>query len=248
MPLTITRRGVAAGVLVLVIAAVCVRLGFWQLDRLEQRRADNATLTRTLSRPVQSLDSVAARKLAADPESFLNRRVTISGSYIPGAEILLRGRARNGRPGVHLVAPFHIQSTDAAILVNRGWLPAPDAASADPRPYAATGQLEISGIVKPIEAHDEEPVPAELDVNGTKVSTFQRLDTRLLQSRSPHRLLPVVFQQLTDPEPTAPPYPVEIPELDEGPHLGYAFQWFSFAVIAVVGFLVMVLRRGSQGS
>jgi cytochrome oxidase assembly protein ShyY1 len=31
--------------------------------------------------------------------------------------------------------------------------------------------------------------------------------------------------------------------MDEGPHFGYAIQWFSFAIIAIVGWTALLLRR-----
>ncbi len=232
-----------AGVFVLLVAIVCVRLGFWQLSRLEERRAQNAAISGAISSPILRLDGADAKALLRDPTDFLHRRVTISGSYIPGGAVILRGRAREGRPGVHLITPLVIENTDARILVNRGWLPAPDAASVDPHPYALPGSTEVTGIILPNEGAGEDPVPAVLEVDGRPVMTYQRLDFELMENRTGEPLLPVILQQLSDPDPTAPPSAVALPALDEGPHLSYALQWFSFAIIAVVGFAIMVLRQ-----
>lgn len=232
----------------LLVAAVCVRLGFWQLSRLEERRVQNSEIAGALASPIRTLDANGLQDLLSDPSALLNRRVTISGTFISDAAVILRGRAREGRPGVHLITPLQIEGTDAAILVNRGWLPSPDAASVDPRPHAISGQTQVTGIILPIEAEDEDPMPAVLEVDGQSVSTYQRIDLALLEERAGEPLLPAVLQQLNDDRPSEPPHPVALPSLDEGPHFSYAIQWFSFAVIALVGYAVMVLRRRPQKS
>jgi len=72
------------------------------------------------------------------------------------------------------------------------------------------------------------------------------IDPARLRAQFPYPLLPVQLQAL--PARNDPTYPVRLdaPVLDEGPHFSYAVQWFSFAVIAVVGWLAMILRRGDS--
>ena len=236
--------GIAAGIGVVLIAAVCVRLGFWQLHRLDERRAENAVLSAALAAPQIDLRGAILDSVLADPGRYRFRRARVEGNYDSAATFLLRGRARRGAPGVHLVAPLKLAGEGGTILVNRGWLPSPDAATADPRPYASTGSTVVEGILHPLGAAAGDPSPVMLRVDGTVVPSYQRLDWATFRSALAGDLLPVYLQRIT-PEGTPETLPATdpIPSTDNGPHLGYAFQWFSFAAIAVIGFGVVVTRK-----
>ena len=106
----------------LAAAALFVRLGFWQLDRLEQRRARNTLLASRLG---------AAPAPWSDTTAIRYRRVTLSGVADYDREIVLVGRSRGGSPGVNLVTPVRRRGSDTAVLVNRGWVYSPDGTRVD---------------------------------------------------------------------------------------------------------------------
>jgi surfeit locus 1 family protein len=70
----------------------------------------------------------------------------------------------------------------------------------------------------------------------------RRITRRAVSSRIPHPLAPYYLVQTGD---TATSHPVrrEMPVLDEGPHRGYAVQWFAFAAIALAGAVAVVWRE-----
>lgn len=240
-----TLRGVLAVIFVLAVAAVCVRLGFWQLDRLEQRRERNAAIRAAGALPPLRLDSATLREVAADPGRFVHRRVVVRGSYDPTHQVVLRGRAHEGRPGVHLAAPLRVPGADVAVLVNRGWVPAPDAATVPPGSFAEPGPRTVQGVLQPVPSTADRGSPSAAPAGGAP--TYRRLDLDALRGRVPYPLLPLYVEQR--PGPGDPEYPRRVPppEVGEGPHLGYAVQWFSFAAIALVGLGVLLLRaRGRE--
>jgi surfeit locus 1 family protein len=238
-----------AAVMVLLIAGVCVRLGFWQLDRLEQRRERNAALRESLALPPLELDADALEAVLRDPERFRFRRVRLRGEYVPEAEVVLRGRSLRGRPGVHLLTPLRVEGTRWAVLVDRGWTASPDALTVDPLPLQEPGPREVEGLLTLFPPGVEERHPLERRAGERMVVSIQRLDPSFIQGRLAAPLLPGAYvQQLPG---AGAPEGVErlpMPEMTEGPHLGYAVQWFSFAAIAVGGLLVLVIRprRGSR--
>lgn len=235
-------RGVLATLLALAVAAGCVRLGVWQLDRLELRRARNAELEAALALPVLELrDSLA--ELFRAPERYLNRRVRVRGRYDSSREVVLRGRVDEGRPGVHLVTPLLVAG-DTAVMVNRGWVPAADAATVDPGPYREAGDREVEALVMAAPPSGDGD-PARASGAGARI-TFARLPIDSLRRADSLPLLPVFLQQLPGETDDALPRRPPPPSLDEGPHLGYAVQWFSFAAIALVG-LGFVAFRASRG-
>ncbi|HSL10567.1 MAG TPA: SURF1 family protein [Actinomycetota bacterium] len=223
-------------VVAVVVAAVCVRLGFWQLDRLEQRRAFNERIGAALaSEPVP----LATALDAADP-TF--RRVTVEGSWDSAHEVILFGRSLQGRPGNHVLTPL-TYADDRAVLVDRGWVPsdvgeAPVTGAA----AAATGQVTVEGVVLPSDGDGAAaPSPATLP------DQVRTVDVGALDAAIPASLVPDVYVLLERQAPRGePPIPAPLPEVTEGPHLGYAIQWFTFAAVALVGYGVLARRLGRE--
>jgi surfeit locus 1 family protein len=237
----LTPRGVLAAIFVLLVAGTCVRLGFWQLDRLEQRRARNAAIRAAGDLPPLRLDS-AAPALSADPRALAWRRAEAAGRYHHAGDMVLRGRARGGRPGVHLVSPL-VLADGRVVMVNRGWVPAPDASTADVRPLRTTGPVRVSGALLPLPSDPDCGLPVPGGPGGAD-TTWRRVDLAVARARSPGPLVPLLLQELpSGGEEGAAPAPEPLPALSQGNHLSYAVQWFSFAAIAVIGFLIVAFRR-----
>ncbi|MGH7553095.1 MAG: SURF1 family protein [Longimicrobiales bacterium] len=235
-PLSITVSGVLGTLLVLFVAVVCVRLGFWQLDRLEQRRARNAAMASRLEEPVIPLAS------SADTAGLMFRRVHVRGELDHTRSIVYPGRSHRGSPGVHLLTPL-LLGDGSAVLVNRGWVASADGASID-LAVLSLDALEGDGIVLPLPGADRKTASAAGPASGAFQRVWFLVDPVALQRQFPYRLASVEVRLLPDSSVTPPPLRVPPPALDEGPHMGYALQWFSFAAIALIGWVTMVLRRG----
>jgi surfeit locus 1 family protein len=135
-----------------IVAAVCVRLGVWQLDRLAERKARNAIIEAAFRETPVPVDQGTGERF---------RRVTASGRWDYARETTLVGRSRNGSPGVHVVTPMALDDGRAEILVNRGWLYSPDARTADLTRWHEGDRGEIIGYV-------DEP-PASLQRMGSSI-------------------------------------------------------------------------------
>jgi surfeit locus 1 family protein len=206
----VQRRDVTLGVIAILVATACVLLGRWQLNRLGQRRARNATLAARLALPPLAV----GRNVSAD--SARQRRVVARGVYDFAAERTWPGRSFQGTPGVALVTPLRL-SDGSAVLVDRGWAPSPDAFHVDHTLYREPDTATVTGIALV-------PPRGRGDVAVTGFLPF----VIQLESADPARGLPRRW----------PP-----PTFDNGPHLSYAIQWFSFALIALVGTAVLI-RKG----
>ena len=203
------RRDVVAVVSAVLVAAVCVRLGIWQLDRLAQRRARNAALAARLALPPLTVTS------STPADSARERRVVAHGVYDFAAERTWVGRSFQGTPGVALITPLRL-ADGAAVLVDRGWAPSPDAFHVDHTLYGEPDTATVTGIAL---------IPPR---GGGDVSVAG--------------FLPFVIQLETRDPAAGLPRRWPLPALDNGPHLSYAIQWFSFAVIALVGTAVLIRR------
>lgn len=227
----LTRRQWVFTALFVIVAGACVRLGFWQLDRLSQRRATNACIeARMAEQPVRLTGAVAG---AVDLEYH---RVVVRGEFDPTHSIGLANRARNDEPGVHLVTPLRMDGTDLAVLVDRGWIPASDSARSAWAKYDVRGMVEITGIAR---ASSPEPAWSILadptrGPGATPLDSWRVLNIANVQTQIPYTIAPVAIEMTGDPKPGSP---VPDPDIDltDGPHLSYAVQWFSFAAIALIG-------------
>ncbi|HEY8311623.1 MAG TPA: SURF1 family protein, partial [Gemmatimonadaceae bacterium] len=90
-------------------------LGFWQLRRLAQRRAQNAEVVARLADR-----AIPVRALTHDSAALHYRRVELHGAYDYAHQIKVTERTRDGSPGVNIITPLHIAGTDTVVLVNRG--------------------------------------------------------------------------------------------------------------------------------
>jgi surfeit locus 1 family protein len=210
----------------LAVTGVCVRLGVWQLDRLGERRERNAAVQEARDRALLVLPAPGL-----PPDSAWQRHIVARGAYDYARERLWQPRMHDGAPGVGLVTPLRL-ADGSAVLVDRGWVPAPALAGAD-----LTSYRERDSVVT---------------IEGLAVAAPRGLgdvDPHALADSVPYPLLPFVLQLLPDGAPGAQwPLRVPPPALDDGPHLSYAIQWFSFAVIVLVGTAFLLRRERSAGA
>ncbi|MBA2564717.1 MAG: SURF1 family protein [Gemmatimonadetes bacterium] len=203
----------AAFVLVaLALAALFVRLGVWQLDRAAQRQAANARVASLLAQPFLQVGPADLRNAAA-AKRLAWRRAAAEGRYAAEGEVVIPGRAYKGSPGVHLLTPLLLEGGGGvSILVNRGWVPSPDASTVKREAYREQGRVRVCGVLRPPSAPEARA---------------------LLTGRA--AAVPVVLEQLAGAR--SRPFPIRSsgPELTGGPHRSYAVQWFSFAAIALIG-------------
>ena len=200
-------------VLAAIVAVVCVRLGLWQLDRLDQRRERNAAIEAGFKAP-----PIRAESAASSPDTAQRfRRVIASGRWNYGRESVITGRTRTGSPGVHIVTPMMLSGGKTEILVNRGWVYSPDARSVDLAQWHEGDRAEIMGYV--------DAPPPSLRATSDELYVVALGDTHAAATPTrPARLPPPPFD-------------------NEGPHLNYAVQWFSFAAIALIGTPLVVRRQ-----
>lgn len=225
-------------VVALVVAAACVRLGLWQLERLSERRAWNSLVLSGLSRPPVSLDS-----LRGDVPENRYRRTIVNGAYDADHELVLANRPRRGSPGVHILTPLRKTGNDTAVLVLRGWVYAPDATHAELDRWREDSARAHAGYVQEFDASSAEgPVVLEGRI-------LRRLSYDAAASTVPYPLerYLVVLTDGTDSAAGLPPR-LESPSLGEGNHMSYAFQWFGFAAIAVAGTLVFLRHSRRAGA
>ena len=205
------------------VALVCTGLGLWQLDRLRERRAANIVALAARSAPAVSIAAgdTLNRNLAG-------RTVRATGHYDHTHDVVLRGRVYRGSPGVEIVSPLVLDDGRTAVLVQRGFMPTPDAVTVQTDSVREFGTVRVQGTAVPVTSGTGEPL------ERGSLTTWARLDLEALRKRMPYDLAPVYIRQAPDSALPRFPRRLEPASIDEGPHLNYAIQWFAFAAMAVV--------------
>jgi surfeit locus 1 family protein len=230
-----TLRWLLSHLFVLAMIVLMVNLGFWQLRRLDQRRASNAEIIAASLQP--SVDLAGVSDSGPLPSDYTAASAT--GVYLRDHEVLIDNRSLEGSAGSWLVTPLQL-ADQRIVAVVRGWIPRVVVAGVDTRPTAApTGEVTVDGLVFEsvgggrigVVGSGELPQLSRMDLDRYEEVTGLDVIDRWLELRTQ---VPAQVGDL--------PAPVPLPPLDEGPHLSYAFQWFFFSAGTAV-FYWIILRR-----
>lgn len=236
-------RWLASHAFALSLMALFVVAGFWQLDRRSERSETNAEIESRAAAPeVTVADALATLPAGVGVEEageLLDYVVVADqGRFIEPVAVRVANRSQNGLAGDWIVGLYQTED-DVAILVNRGFLPR----DVEPGSIEA-GQLGLQGWLRP--SHEKGPLGATDTGAGERAP---RLDVTAIAARIDFDgdLAPVWVQMAGTSDQGQPPIPepVPLPPRDNGPHLSYAVQWFTFTVMSA-GVYGLVLRRQAR--
>ena len=219
-----------------VFAIACGFLAQWQWNRRTQVVKVIERLDRNYDNRVMPLEELVPR-----PGTFAlkdeYRPVEISGKYLVSKATLLRNRPHNGNPGFHQLIPFRLDS-GMIIIIDRGWLPTGDRQdSPDFNPLPPAGETRLVGRVHHYEQPDSRTAPI-----GQAMSIYPPQLARDWGIGS-SEIYQGVYVLLAD-DGLAVQLPVKAtkPDITEGNHLSYTFQWILFALMAFVAIYFNIRR------
>jgi len=240
-----TPRWLGLAASAVLLAAVMVGLGGWQLHRYHERSAINARIDASATAaPVPLARVVAApgpgqRVGPVPPAAAAWTRVTVTGQYDPSGELLVRARTVDGVVGYEVLTPLRL-ADGAAVLVDRGWLPAPPGGAlvVPDVPPAPGGSVTVTGAVRLPESGADTPVR-----RGSRLE-LRRIAPKRIGPALPYPLYGA-YVTLDTQDPPAPPALRPIPPDHQNAlqNAGYVLQWWFFAALTLVGFGYLVRRE-----
>jgi len=168
--------------------------------------------------------------------------VRVEGTYDTAREVVLLGRANGDQDGNHVLTPL-VRARGPAILVDRGWVPPPL-----DTPPVRTAMPPSSTVTVRGELLASEHSPFHGGSGATKVVSLVDLNRLSRQLPYPVARDYLLLRAQSPAQPGQLPVLVAPPSLDEGPHKSYAIQWFSFVVIAVVGYGAFLRREAHRAT
>ncbi|MCL3819459.1 SURF1 family cytochrome oxidase biogenesis protein [Aeromicrobium wangtongii] len=224
----LSARWIGFAIFVVLLAAICTRLGFWQMDKLEQRFDRNDAITKHFGADPVDLSTALPAGIEVDKSNEWTR-VRATGTYDVDHQVTVKFSTRDGAPGVNVVTPLVLDS-GAALLVDRGWMETQNNVSHPDVPDPATGEVTIEGWLR----KDNGATGGAVRPNDGQV---RAISSDGMADFVPYDLIDgYVNLQKQSPAPSAGLAVEPKPELGQGPHFFYALQWWFFALLAVVGY------------
>jgi surfeit locus 1 family protein len=222
-------------VITVILLGILVSLGFWQLDRARQKR--ELLLQYGEGRPATVF------QLQTDQASFEGlqyRHASARGRYDSRRQFLLDNRTYKGRVGYHVLTPFLLTGSTAAVMVNRGWVPLVGDRQTLPEFPVGGEEREVLGRIR---QPPEKPfMLGEQPPREGWPYRIQTVDIAELEEELGYSLLPVLLQ--LDPG-EKDGFVRDWRPLTYGPerNTGYAVQWFGLALALLVIYLVVNTKK-----
>ena len=238
-------RWIISHVFVLTMVGAFIWAGFWQLSRLQEKKDRNDRVTARTTQLVSDASDLAEPGDYDGASGLEFRRATATGTYLADQEVLVRSRSRDSAPGSWVLTPLRLED-GTALVVNRGWISNGGQFESVPDQFEApAGEVTVTGLVRKTETRGSF---GPQDPSTGTLANLARADVARLDQQVDEDVLPF-YLQLQEQEPAIAaedPRPVPAPELDEGPHLSYALQWFTFALMTLIVYPLILRRRARE--
>jgi surfeit locus 1 family protein len=217
------------GLLVAVLVPLFVSLGNWQWHKAAVKAERQATLDARAGEAPVLLPSTPV-----DAEAMRYRRVVVHGRFEPAHQILIDNRIHREQAGYHVVTPLRIEGSDLRVLVDRGWVPAGHSRAVLPSVDTPSGlvTLTATAVMPGTRFFTLGPQATRIDWRDAGARVWPNLDLARFRQAVDFPLQPVILQ--LDPDSPAG-FVREWARPDERieRHVGYALQWYGFAVAVV---------------
>ncbi|MCC5812303.1 MAG: SURF1 family protein [Ectothiorhodospiraceae bacterium] len=233
------RAGLVPTLATVLLFPVLLSLGFWQLDRAEQKEGILAAYDAMEQAPALDLN-----RDTVDADEHWYRRAVAHGEFDDRRQFLLDNQTHQRTVGYHVLTPMRLEGRDEAVLVDRGWVPLGDSRDRLPPVTVAAQLTELRG-------HLDQGPPTGIRLGGMADGEqgwplrIQYIDYAALESHLGYQLLPVVLR-MDSALPGGyvrewrPQHPTGFgPERNRG----YAVQWFALAAALLIIYLAVNIKR-----
>jgi len=220
-----------------------VVLGFWQVDRADQKNSLNTNYTDRQQEAPIVLDKF---NVLENKSNLLWRKVEFEGAFVNKQNIILDNQIFNQIAGFNIITPFKIKGSDSVVLVNRGWHPNLKNRETLPIINEISGEKLLQGHVASFPVSGIKLGKNNIETLNSQIFRFQRLDTSELNYFFSAKVMPymVYLDPIIDKELYGN---FKLPAPDSQKNYGYAFQWFAFAITLLIIFLRLSMKRKSNG-
>ncbi|MEZ5570651.1 MAG: SURF1 family protein [Halioglobus sp.] len=218
-----------------LMVPLMIGLGFWQLQRAEEKAALSATFE---ARREQA--PVALSDLRDKPSDVLAYTpVRLRGSFVPEAYFLLDNQVHGGQFGYEVLGVFQLAGDQGSALVNRGWIAGDPGRKALPLVPKIEGPLDITGHVYVAPGPPFLLTEQQLENSWPKIIQAVEMDKLSAAVTTPAggNVFPFTIRIDAD-EPGALLVDWQVVNVSPQKHQAYAVQWFAMAAVLFVFYLL----------
>ena len=218
-------------------------LGFWQIDRADQKNVLNSNYTDRQQEAIIVLDK---NNVIDEKSSLLWRKVEFEGSFLNKQNIILDNQIFNQIAGFNIITPFKIKGSDSLVLINRGWHPNLKNREMLPIINEISGERILQGHIASFPVSGIKLGKNNIETLNSQIFRFQRLDAAELNYFFSAKIMPymIYLDPIIDKELYGN---FKLPAPDSQKNYGYAFQWFAFAITLLIIFIRLSMKRKSNG-
>lgn len=223
-------------ILTIVFAAINIRLGNWQGERAEYKIGQQAQLNAALAAAPLSVDDLRA---GADTGIELRyRSLSLTGAFVADELFYLDNRIVEAKAGYGLLQSFRVESAtnpSRTVLVDRGWLRASGTRTSLPAVDTPVGNVTITGRINTPPSRN----PGTFDNDGGQRLNYVSLPELSTRLKRPVELF--ILEQATGPGFVEVARPLPGARFEK--NRGYQLQWYAFAAMAIITFLILSFRK-----
>ncbi|MEZ5502807.1 MAG: SURF1 family protein [Halioglobus sp.] len=219
----------------LVMVPLMVGLGFWQLQRGEEKERLAAAFDERRQRPPTPLSALWGSPV----ESLAYLPVRVTGTLLPDKYFLLDNQIRDGQVGFEVLNILRLTGNSDSVLVNRGWIAGDATRRSLPAVPVVAGEVDITGYV--YVAPGAAYLLAEEPLEDAWPKTVQALEMDKLAPAVVAQLGGRVFPftvRMDAGQPGALVADWQVVNMSPQKHQAYAVQWFAMATVLFIFFLM----------
>ena len=231
------RRLLAVSALAIGLIYGCAQGALWQFDRYQVRHSQNELIR--LNTTLPSIDEAALETLPEPDAAW--RIITLEGAFLPEKEILIRNRYHEGKYGFGVLTLFE-STSGKRYWVDRGWVIAGKDAQTPPEIQPVTNvKTSIKAYVR-VENLESQIRGSVFALPSKTISQLERWNKDQAVASEP-----IYFDLISSSNDTlTPQVPTPLPELSDGPHLAYTFQWILFIFLVIFAWYLVIRDDRSQ--
>lgn len=223
--------------LTVVGVTLFVGLGLWQLQRADFKQDIEEKFADRLSEDYQRFHVDDAIDTGEDIEY---RKLIVKGRFDNDHHFLIDNKINGGKAGYQVLTPFLLLNSDRIMLINRGWVALGESRQVLPKIVNGPDSSQVYGIASLPDTDGYRLGKVSLTDNWPQVIPY--IDVPALQAQYSAQLLPVVLWMAPE-QPGSYQRAWDPVWSDPEKSRAYAVQWFSFAFIACVLFVLLNLRK-----
>jgi len=223
-----------------LVLPILVSLGFWQLDRAEQKREKYEQFLERQSDKMINLNQ--DRNIADKEKDIIWRHISLAGQFDKRTHILLDNQIVKHEPGYLVLSIFKLADVEALLLVNRGWLPAGTDRNVIPEIDTPLNEVELIAVATDAPVTGILLGSENIEEINDEIIRVQRIDIEEISELIGQKLLPFIARL----EPESDHGFVRewtMPGSGEEKHLGYAFQWFALSLTLLIIYFVVNTKK-----